>query len=53
VFLGASTPSILRRTAIEGTWALVVDAYVHGVMDGTMIRQVESGKRKLEWFGLV
>ncbi|KAG9256000.1 heterokaryon incompatibility protein-domain-containing protein [Emericellopsis atlantica] len=39
---GFNAPFVLRKTSVEGEYQLVGDCYVHGVMDGELLRKAEE-----------
>ncbi|KAK8006047.1 heterokaryon incompatibility protein-domain-containing protein [Apiospora marii] len=50
VFMGAAVPFILRPRGDDGEegYTLVGDAYVHGIMDGELVKDWEEGKAELD-----
>lgn len=46
VILGSSVPFILRRTQKEGSYKLVGEAYIHGIMHGEAKEMLGKGKMK-------
>lgn len=56
IFLGASLPFILRKTdEMDGTRQVrrfIAPAYVHGIMEGEAMEDLEKGKYKLETVAL-
>jgi len=49
IFIGAPTPFIVRKAGTKGEYHLVGDAYVHGIMDGELMK----GNPQTESFDLV
>lgn len=45
---GFSTPFVLRKTSTEGEYQLVGDCYVHGVMDGELLRNADEAGVQLQ-----
>lgn len=42
ILLGADVPFILRPTAVDGTFKLVGQAYMHGVMYGEVVKKLDA-----------
>ncbi|KAK3626292.1 hypothetical protein LTR56_019869 [Elasticomyces elasticus] len=53
VLFGGKAPFVLRPTGKLGEYTLVGQCYVHGIMDGEMIKLLDQGLLKTEWFVLV
>ncbi|KAL9106687.1 MAG: hypothetical protein Q9227_008339 [Pyrenula ochraceoflavens] len=50
VLLGCSVPVILRPNAEN--FSLIGEAYVHGIMNGEVLRAVEQGQARIRWVQL-
>ncbi|KAK8040034.1 hypothetical protein PG993_008445 [Apiospora rasikravindrae] len=48
VFMGGAVPFILRPRQKGNGYTLIGDAYVHGIMDGELVRDWEEGKAELD-----
>jgi len=48
VVLGVEVPFVLRPTDKRGEFRLVGEAYVHGLMDGEAVKQVQTGSAVVE-----
>ncbi|KAK8024690.1 hypothetical protein PG990_002513 [Apiospora arundinis] len=48
VFMGGAVPFILRLRADGEGYTLIGDAYVHGIMDGELVKDWEAGKTDLD-----
>jgi hypothetical protein len=48
IIFGSSVPFILRRTQTEGSYKLVGEAYIHGIMRGEAKEMAEKGEMKEE-----
>ncbi|KAK7949236.1 uncharacterized protein PG986_010122 [Apiospora aurea] len=48
VFMGGAVPFILRPRQKGDGYTLIGDAYVHGIMDGELVRDWEDGKAELD-----
>jgi hypothetical protein len=48
IFPGVSVPFILRESQEAGTYHLVGDCYIYGVMRGEVLKHTEEGRHKLE-----
>lgn len=47
VFLGAPLPFILRSQRSSGQYRLIGECYVHGIMDGEVLKMVDVGPRDI------
>jgi hypothetical protein len=52
VLLGCSIPLILRPCEGQSSYQVVGECYLHGFMDGEVLKELESGKFKVEEFQL-
>jgi hypothetical protein len=52
VLLGCSIPLILRLREGQPSYQVVGECYLHGFMDGEVLKELESGKFKIEEFHL-
>jgi hypothetical protein len=52
VLLGCSVPLILRPRQGQPSYQVVGECYLHGFMDGEVLKELESGKFKIEEFQL-
>src|ERR1700733_9365385 len=52
VLLGCSIPVCLRKREADASYEFIGEFYVHGFMDGEIIEELESGRRKIEHFRL-
>jgi hypothetical protein len=50
---GASMPWVLRKTDVDGEYKLIIDCFVHGIMEGELMALVESGQLQTQTFTLV
>lgn len=52
VALGCTTPIVLRPHGGNGHYQFVGDLYLHGYMDGKVVRELENGQRELKKYVL-
>lgn len=52
VLLGCSIPACLRKREADASYEFIGECYVHGLMNGEIIEELESGRRKIEHFRL-
>jgi hypothetical protein len=55
VILGLTVPLIVRKaqTAVEATYTLVGTCYVHGIMDGELVKARQEASQTAEMFDIV
>ncbi|KAK5700372.1 hypothetical protein LTR17_022980 [Elasticomyces elasticus] len=53
VLFGGKTPFVLRPTGKPGDYTFVGHSYVHGIMNGELIKLLDQGLLETEWFVLV
>ncbi|KAK4968068.1 hypothetical protein LTR42_010399 [Elasticomyces elasticus] len=53
VLFGGQTPFVLRPTGKPGEYTFVGHCYVHGIMNGELIKLLDQGLLESEWFVLV
>jgi hypothetical protein len=52
VLLGCSIPLILQPRQGQPSYQVVGECYLHGFMDGEVLKELESGKFKIEEYQL-
>jgi hypothetical protein len=50
---GVSMPWVLRKIDVDGEYKLIIDCFVHGIMEGELMALVESGQLQTQTFTLV
>lgn len=48
VLFGGKTPFMLRK--VSGHFKLIGESYIHGIMDGEVVQQLEAGELSEQWF---
>ena len=53
VLFGCSIPLVLRKCKAEGSYEVVGECYLHGYMNGEIIKELQDGKVKSQEVNLL